>query len=75
MRNDIPPADFDPLFVDVLAARLAVDTAEAITQSNSKKAEAKDAYKEAVRDAGRANGFETQPSYAPDGEWSLAVGG
>lgn len=49
--------DFDPLFVDVLAARIAVELAEYVTQSNTKKETAAKEYKASVKDAGRMNAF------------------
>lgn len=59
--KDVPNSDFDPLFNDVLSARVQLGSAEYITQSATKKADAKDDYKEAVRDAGRANAFIIGP--------------
>lgn len=55
--------EFDPLFVDVLACRVAVECAEYVTQSNTKKAEAATAYSDAVDEAGKANAFVIGPEY------------
>ncbi len=55
-KADVPEVQFDPLFVDVLAARIAVDNAEWITQSNIKKADADDRfYKPAIQMAAANN--------------------
>lgn len=56
VRN-APEADFDALFVNVLACRVAFECAEFVTQSKSKKEDAASAYDAAVRDAGRANAY------------------
>jgi hypothetical protein len=51
----IVEADFDPLFVDMLAARIAMDMCEDVTQSNIKKGDARTAYREAKQSAKAAN--------------------
>lgn len=56
-----PAAEFDPLFSIMLAAKLAETLCEAITQSNEKKAVAKEQYETARREAGAANAFEIGP--------------
>lgn len=55
----VPEADFDPLFVNVLAGRIALMSAEFVTQSNQKKADADALYKGALDAAKVANGFAT----------------
>lgn len=47
----------DPLFVDVLACRIAMECAEPATQSPGKKREAVLMYKDALAEAGRSNAF------------------
>lgn len=59
----------DPLFREALSADMAFELCEQITQSNAKKADAKDAKKQALADARRANAFETRPQEAPDDDW------
>lgn len=54
----IPEANFDPLLVDVVACRVALESAEYVTQSNVKKDTAKGWYDDAVAEAGRQNAFE-----------------
>lgn len=68
----VPEADFDPLLVDVIAARLAFLLAEPVTQSNTKKADALDIYSKARADAKRANAFETGPEFPPADTWVTA---
>jgi len=50
-------AEFDPLFVEVLAWRIATECVEYVTQSNTKKADAINLYRDAVAEAGRANAY------------------
>ena len=52
-----PERDFDPLFVDVLACRIALECVEFTTQSNTKGETAERRYNAAVREAGRMNAF------------------
>lgn len=60
VRN-VQPDEFDPLFNDVLSARIRMDSAEFVTQSNAKKITAQAEYKEAVADAAKANSFIIGP--------------
>lgn len=53
--------EFDPLFDEVLMCRIALDSAEYVTQSNAKKEMAKALYDEAVSLAGQANAFVIGP--------------
>lgn len=55
----VPEAKFDALFVNVLAARIALMSAEYVTQSNQKKADADAIYKGALAAAKSANAFTT----------------
>lgn len=52
---------FDPLFVEVLACRVAKESAEYLTQSNTKKATAESSYDKAISDARKYNGFVRGP--------------
>jgi hypothetical protein len=54
-KADIPTTEFDPLFVDVLAARIAYENCEWVTQSNMKKADAERYYKDMLRLASANN--------------------
>lgn len=60
---------YDSLFCKALAAKLAEEMCEQLTQSNSKKAEAKADYKDAIKEARRINGIERGPQVSPDSEW------
>lgn len=59
--ENVKEADFDPLFVEVLACRIAVESVEYVTQSNTKKADADALYREAVQAAGQANAYVIGP--------------
>lgn len=66
------PALFDSAFVEAFAARLAWECCERITQSDSKRQLAAGEYKEAIREAIRANAIEAPPEYASDDTWVMA---
>lgn len=66
------PAQFDPLFVEALAAKMSAEMAEEITQSNTKKADCKDDYKRAIAEARRANAFDRVPQVSADDDWITA---
>lgn len=59
--KNVPEADFDPLFVDVLACWIAVQSVEYVTQSNTKKEDVRAMYAEAVSVAGKMNAFIIGP--------------
>jgi len=61
--------EMDAAFRETLATKLASELAEILTQSNSKKTIAEDAYKEAIKDARESNAFENVPLESPEGEW------
>ena len=63
---------FDPAFVEALAARMASSLAIAITQSESKKNEARKDFMEAIRVAVQSNAIETPPQQMPDNEWMMS---
>jgi hypothetical protein len=58
------PNQFDTLFVEVLANRLAMELCEQLTQSNSKAQIIRDDYQKSVREARRLNAFEKM--YRPE---------
>lgn len=60
---------FDPLFVEALAARLAADAAEELTQSNSKRDAALMAYKRTLSEARRVNSLYRPPRRRQNGRW------
>lgn len=61
IRN-VPEADFDPLFVDVLACWIACQSVEYVTQSNTKNETATAKYREAVLAAAKMNAFIIGPN-------------
>jgi len=63
---------FDSLFVELLIARIAMDIAEAVTQSNKKKEEARVQYLAIQREARRINAFERPPQIIPTDSWEDA---
>jgi hypothetical protein len=56
----------------VVAAALAIDIVERLTQSNTKKKQLEDEYNDAITQAKRVNAFEAGPEVAPDDDWWLA---
>lgn len=60
---------FDPLFVEALAARLAEDAAEELTQSNSKKEYAAGKYRKVLSEARRVNSLYRPPRRKEAGRW------
>jgi len=63
---------FDALFVELLIARIAMDIAEKVTQSNRKKEAATIHYKEVQKEARRVNAFERPPQKPPVDTWVSA---
>lgn len=61
MIMNVDETEFDPLFVEVLASRIALECVEYVTQSNTKKADVEALYRNAVSDAGQANAFVIGP--------------
>lgn len=66
------PNKFDALFSDLLVARIAMDIAEKITQSNTKKANAETRYVAIKQEAKKTNAFERPPQEAPTDTWVAA---
>ena len=59
----------DPLFVEVLACKLAFEACETLTQSGSKKQAAGEEYSFAVSEAVRQDAIENPPDELPWGSW------
>lgn len=59
--ENIPEADFDPLFVDVLACRVWMETLSLVKESDSGYDVAKDAYIDAVAVAAKNNAYVIGP--------------
>lgn len=60
---------FDPLFRDALAARLAMELVEPLSASNSKRDRAAEALKEALVAAYLSDAVEGTPEDLDDGDW------
>lgn len=58
---NVDESEFDPLFVEVFAARIALESVEYVTQSNTKKDRAKPLYDAAVSEAAKVNAFIIGP--------------
>lgn len=63
------PSDFDVLFAECLACKLAMETCEALTQNAQKKTSATEEYKFALTEAMRADALEIPPDQLPWGSW------
>lgn len=59
----------DPLFVEVLACKLAFESCEALTQSAGKKQAASSEYQFALTEAARQDAIENPPDELPWGSW------
>jgi hypothetical protein len=72
VSSNITEANFDFSFAEALSADLAVQCAEAITQSATKVQQARVAYKDAIDTARQRKSFEDRPVRAPVSSWILA---
>jgi hypothetical protein len=63
--------DFDALFVEVFASRMAYEACEALTQSDGKKQAMWAEYKENLRAAIKIGAVELPPVPAPDDAWVM----
>lgn len=69
VRRVTDPTVFDPIFVEMLACKIAWHNAEAITQSNTKKAALMDEYRYHRAEARKTNAFEVNKQPQPVDEW------
>lgn len=69
IRRINDPTLFDALFVEALACRLAAESCEAITQSNTKKQAMWEEYGQALTAARRANAIERPALAMSDDTW------
>lgn len=67
--DETDPNKMDSLFREALAARMALEMCEELTQSNSKKEAANAWYDSALADAKRANAVEQIPQEFEDDTW------
>lgn len=63
---------FDAAFAESLAARIADECCERLTQSDSKRQICMAAYKRAIVEATRANALEVPSESQADGEWLMS---
>jgi len=61
--------EFDSTFVNAFACRLAMEIAEEITQSNTKRDLAARELKQAISTALHSDAIENPPQHRPDGSW------
>jgi hypothetical protein len=66
------PNMMDEIFVEAFAKKLAMETAEKITQSTSKRELAQQEYREAIAEGRRTGAFEQIPQEFPEDDWLLA---
>lgn len=66
------PSLFDSLFVEAFACKLAMEIAEPLTQSSTKRELARNEYRDAIADAVRNNAIEKPPVKVADDTWILA---
>lgn len=64
--------EMTPMFREVLAARIALELCEEITQSNQKKAALAEEYERAIRHARRVNAIQRVPAAAVEDPWISA---
>lgn len=63
---------YSPDFAEALAARIADECCERLTQSDSKRQICMASYKRAITEATRANAIEVASESQADGEWVIA---
>ncbi len=69
------PGLFDPLFVEALACRLAMEACETLTQSETKFGRCAEQYKAALSEALRVDSIANPPDELPAGSWLDSRGG
>lgn len=72
IRRVTDPGSFDSCFSESLAARLAYECCERITQSTSKREDCLQAYQMALREARTANALERPSEQMSDDTWLTA---
>lgn len=63
------PNQFDPMFIEALACKMAWHMCEEITQSNEKKKDAAGEYKQTMAEARSADAFESTGETSPPESW------
>jgi hypothetical protein len=65
------PGRFDPLFVEVMACKLAYEACEELTNSSPKRQQMAQDYKDALGEATKANALERPPQGIADDSWMV----
>lgn len=63
------PNEMDALFREALATKLALETCEALTQSNAKKESLREDYDAVIKLARRTNAIENSAAMPPEDDW------
>lgn len=71
VRDVTDPGQFNPLFDEVFASKLAAEACYAITQSRDGQQVALNDYKTAIREAAIGNAIEKPPQGLPDDSWMI----
>lgn len=69
VSSSVTEAMFDVLFAEALSARLAMETCEELTNSNSKVQNAQRVYTAKILDAKKCNSIESAPIKQPTVSW------
>lgn len=69
VSSNITESDFSPLFAEAFSASLAMATCEEITNSNTKKADARAYYDEIIKRAKKRNDLQKPPVKSPTCSW------
>lgn len=69
VRSDTTPEQYDPQFVEALAARIAIELVEELTQSNTKKNALEASYLFHIQSARAANCIEKRPTRSQRDTW------
>lgn len=72
VSSDVEESQFDPLFVEAVAARIALEIVEELTQSTSKQEMLSDNYAYHIRRAKTANSIQSGPIRPQIDEWVYA---
>lgn len=72
IKNVTDVSQHDALFDEVLACRIAIQLCEVRTQSQSKKEDVKQQYRDALSEARRVNAMESIPQEAETDDWLTA---
>lgn len=69
ISNVTDVSKFDPLFMQALGLRLAIDLSPHLTNSGTKRERLKEDYRDVVSEARRTNAIENIPAERPEDTW------